>query len=80
MTKIIECPPDAALRDCRGCQIMTECKADIREMQGRKTLADCAKCGVVSICDAHVTGGSWHHDEGVKPCKVDAWAGVVVAS
>jgi len=34
------------------------------------TLADCAKCPIVSICDAHITGGEWKHRAGVNPCKV----------
>jgi hypothetical protein len=34
-----------------------------------KTLRDCARCDVVSRCDAHVTGGSWHHLQGVSPCR-----------
>jgi len=27
------CPPDAALRDCQGCRIKPECKADMRLYQ-----------------------------------------------
>jgi len=34
-----------------------------------KTEKDCASCEVVGICDAHITGGSWHHRQGVIPCK-----------
>jgi hypothetical protein len=79
MDKMIECPPDAALRDCRGCKIMDACKADIREMQGRKTIEDCARCDVLKLCDAH-GGSGWHHAQGVKPCKVDVWKEIVVAS
>ena len=33
--KLIVCPPDAALRDCAGCRIMAECKADIRAYQAQ---------------------------------------------
>lgn len=35
-----------------------------------KTLSDCAKCPVVSYCDAHITGGTWPHAKGIDPCKV----------
>ena len=35
-----------------------------------KTLADCAGCGVVSLCDAHVSNGEWKHRKGVDPCEV----------
>jgi len=30
---MISCPPDAALRDCQGCRIKPECKADMRLYQ-----------------------------------------------
>ena len=35
-----------------------------------KTLADCARCPLVSLCDAHITNGEWKHRSGVNPCKV----------
>ena len=35
-----------------------------------QTLRDCAACPTVHICDAHVTGGTWKHKQGVKPCRV----------
>ena len=38
--KLIVCPPDAALRDCAGCRIMAECKADIRAYQAQKSMED----------------------------------------
>ena len=34
------------------------------------TLADCARCPLVSICDAHITGGEWKHRKGVNPCTI----------
>ena len=34
-----------------------------------KECAVCAACEVLPICDAHITGGSWHHRQGVSPCK-----------
>lgn len=36
----------------------------------RKTLKDCAACQKLSRCDAHVSGGSWKHLEGVDPCQI----------
>jgi len=36
---------------------------------GVKTAKECAACPVVGICDAHITGGSWHHRQGAHPCK-----------
>lgn len=36
----------------------------------KKTLKDCASCPCVTICDAHVTGGSWPHRGGSAPCEV----------
>lgn len=47
--------------------------------EAQKTVKDCATCEVVGICDGHITGGSWHHREGVKPCKPKI-ADIVVAS
>ena len=35
-----------------------------------KTLADCARCPMVSHCTAHVTGGSWDFTKGVDPCRI----------
>jgi hypothetical protein len=32
-----------------------------------RTLKGCSRCDVVSRCDAHVTGGSWHHRQGCRP-------------
>jgi hypothetical protein len=34
-----------------------------------KTEKDCTRCGCLSICDAHVTGGTWKHREGKNPCR-----------
>lgn len=36
---------------------------------GVKTVKECAACPVVAMCDAHITGGSWHHRQGAHPCK-----------
>jgi hypothetical protein len=36
----------------------------------RKTLKDCAVCPTVGCCDAHITGGTHKHREGVDPCQV----------
>ena len=35
-----------------------------------KTLKDCAGCLCVSICNAHITGGTWKHRGGINPCRV----------
>lgn len=35
-----------------------------------KTLADCAWCPCLKICDAHITGGIHKHEEGMDPCQV----------
>jgi hypothetical protein len=35
-----------------------------------KTLTKCSACPAVSICDAHITGGTWPHAKGISPCKV----------
>ncbi|HUW85522.1 MAG TPA: hypothetical protein VMV55_01465 [Methanoregula sp.] len=35
-----------------------------------KTMADCAKCPVMTICDAHISNGTWKHKAGVDPCEV----------
>lgn len=34
------------------------------------TLVDCAACGAIQCCDAHITGGAWPHRGGPNPCKV----------
>jgi hypothetical protein len=34
------------------------------------TLADCARCPLVSMCDAHITDGEWKHCAGVNPCVI----------
>lgn len=34
------------------------------------TLVDCAACGAIQCCDAHITGGAWPHVKGPNPCKV----------
>lgn len=34
------------------------------------TLADCARCSLVMMCDAHITGGEWKHKGGINPCTV----------
>jgi hypothetical protein len=36
----------------------------------RKTLKDCAKCDMISRCDAHVTNGEWKHSAGIDPCEL----------
>lgn len=38
----------------------------------KKTLKDCARCPVLSFCDAHITGGEWEHRKGIDPCEVIA--------
>jgi len=35
-----------------------------------KTLRDCAGCGKVGYCDAHISGGTHNHRAGPNPCKV----------
>jgi len=40
---------------------------------GYTTYSDCAACEMVGRCDAHVTGGTWHHREGVDPCVFKAY-------
>jgi len=35
-----------------------------------KTLLDCRKCPHLAQCDAHISGGTHKHDEGLKPCKL----------
>ena len=34
-----------------------------------KTVHECAACPNVGQCDAHNTGGSYHHAEGEHPCR-----------
>ena len=34
------------------------------------TFADCARCLVRSLCNAHYPAGSWDADKGISPCKV----------
>lgn len=34
------------------------------------TLEDCAACGAIQCCDAHITGGAWPHAKGLNPCEV----------
>lgn len=74
MDKTIECPPDAALRDCRGCKIMAECKADLAVMRKEHTpvvdAGKCCSCPAIRICNAIVPHGSWnaYGSEVIKPC------------
>jgi hypothetical protein len=35
-----------------------------------KTFHDCAGCDVLTSCDAHISGGSWNHKQGVDPCVI----------
>jgi hypothetical protein len=73
---LIECPRDAALRDCRGCQIMDLCKADLAAMREEhsKPVVDagrCTSCPAMRICQAIVAGGSWNpygNGSTIKPC------------
>ena len=34
------------------------------------TFADCARCPVRSLCNAHYPTGEWDADKGISPCKV----------
>lgn len=34
------------------------------------TLSGCRECPVTAYCDAHITGGQWHHRQGEVPCRV----------
>ena len=34
------------------------------------TLEDCAACGAIQCCNAHITGGTWPHAKGPIPCIV----------
>jgi hypothetical protein len=36
-----------------------------------KTYEDCAKCSHLTLCTAHITGGSHPHNKGVDPCVID---------
>jgi hypothetical protein len=47
---------------------MNHIRPAITEESVTKTLADCAACPVLRLCDAHVTNGEWHHARGVRPC------------
>ena len=35
-----------------------------------KTYEDCAKCSHLTLCTAHITGGSHPHNQGVDPCVI----------
>jgi hypothetical protein len=35
-----------------------------------KTYEDCAKCSHLTLCTAHITGGSHPHNKGVDPCVI----------